>query len=1021
MFHVNSILWLVSSLPLHVQIWKLVNWKIPRFRQTTLRYRTSSLPTYQIFMVVKAAPSPQQQARMRTRFFTLTSRPDAGPKQNNPVMDQEEAENTTAIRRSMHKDICISGFSRASRNERMEAVKRWLEDAPHLTKWISPDDGHSALYRAVKNRLFDVYAFLCFRKCTFKDDEEAKCLSDLNEYERLVLRRQKRHFVTPVGGSHILYVKSKTRQHEIDMDADKIMDKIYRDLDSLELVCPLLKACVDARYMEIGFTSLGQGVGNITGSACRCLMGLTEFDLEKIYVSLEKGENEARGTLAHELCHMVMYRIYQNGGKPYRNNDNERATLYTRVLRCTEEKVKQIVASSDEEKILADIFINAFSEKGKEQQELIARIPHIIAYCQNEGNGVTFLKKWARDLLKYYQDKVVPDISKYIESLDHGKDAEEIERENRRLGKVPQIETMKVQFIRAINIETFPDAPLLILKGPNLPLLEALVHDCLQFARALSLFLETDKWSKNVEQLLLSRLCEFVVLTDVTKLNVREPLQSLFPLVVGPTRIMLLTGESETESIKKAASVVGFPESDIHVETVREASMQNVDSQYKKTILKNSAVVLQSGKDISDLLGEENVASYMDESSFAAFCRDRQIVIGPQVPHLPAHVRECYIERHITRAAVVDMKKARPRPNETFVILGEEDTLRNVFAHSGDPMPEHAMVKNEQYVYTRDRADCEELLLRENVVHVFRYDRTNRHFVWEKSNDALGHVTMKNRMDYTEETLSNVPQNTVVVCGKPGIGKTVSSHRLCEQFKKHHYQVWVLHIDLPSVTELLRNMNVKNVKTEQLAELCKVKRHGMEYRLFCDCVKVGAPLQIVLILDALDELPKDCLEKALDLTRYLESTKVHKTFLFSRGSLKSKIQDHLHTIAFVMTPFDEDDIETYKCIVRRLITRKRTEKMSKGSGDACTPTSGVCLVEENPRLLRMTLEIEEGMALDEDHDQILQHLRAQLHNTSYCPTRMLWEYVYQLCSREKKREHISSKYWTLTVHNAQLS
>ncbi len=142
--------------------------------------------------------------------------------------------------------------------------------------------------------------------------------------------------------------------------------------------------------------------------------GAAVFESGKIYIGAKRPNEQMRGTLIHELCHLAMQLIYKNKCNPYPSADDTKSS--GKSYMSNESAFQLIISNINSNKItLHEIINHAFTQyKSTEHAaELIVRVPHLIVQLEEEG--LEILNKQTPKLLSYYNDVILPDMMLHIE------------------------------------------------------------------------------------------------------------------------------------------------------------------------------------------------------------------------------------------------------------------------------------------------------------------------------------------------------------------------------------------------------------------------------------------------------------------------------------------------------------------------------------------------------------------------------------------------------------------------------
>ncbi|XP_064464868.1 uncharacterized protein LOC135376195 isoform X2 [Ornithodoros turicata] len=848
------------------------------------------------------------------------------------------------LRKEMHEAIAAEDEAR---------VLKCLDAAPGLKLWLDPVKDKSARYKAVKKKAFRIHGLLISRECGLKNRKESSCYQHLTPLERAEIRRQQ-YYTTECDGSYIDYLKSKSKSVTRCDDFGVRLEKMFKQLSSNELNRIILKVAARAPHLEIRFDYNSENVQGITGSCNRGDIGFTFYEEQRVFIGGRAEEAVVSGTLIHKLCHMALFLVYRNDGKPYYSDDTERKQQYKNILNNIKPMQQDM-----------NLLIQQALKDRNGEEELIVRIPHVLVqYGCDEGQRV--LEREVPELLNFFKDHVIRDMREYIHSGIPSADAEKIKEENARLQRSFNIGKLKVKFEKPLENSVWNRGSLHVLTGPEVRLLEIMVHNAVKSSGQPYLFFETSQtdWT----DVLVDYKCAFVLVTVRPNTDFRLGLRFLSEVShVTGAKVILLVEDSAKDDLLKQVEEALFNKKPL-VSNVHEASLEHVANSCKTEVFEKSRVELQGryASAFPEAMNMDTFSRCVDTSVFLKLCESLNIDVGPPLRELEECVKNCYVERVFTRAVKIDLKKCRMNDeNEAFALLGcSDDCAAKLVPQGYEAKHQDNLERFEKFVVLQEPRDYEALIRNNNyrgkVVHLFRINKSGEGLLWSKSNGRLSHLRMTGSDNYTTETLLNVPEKVVLVTGAPGMGKTVLASRLCTQLKTQDKKRWVLYVDL-----LQRMASVKTASPtlEYLADLCQVQRCCPEFALFEESLKNGSPFQVVVMLDGFDEVSEKCRKCVLDLVQFLANKKVYKVYLFTHTVFKPHVQDTLHIVSYDLVPFSDENQNDF-------LTKYRTQRETPATrNDAFlqnfqqlygTLKKKNKTILETPLLLRMMAQMESG-------------------------------------------------------------
>ncbi|XP_064463388.1 uncharacterized protein LOC135374334 [Ornithodoros turicata] len=902
------------------------------------------------------------------------------------------------VRKEIHEAIAEEDEAR---------VLKCLDAAPALKLWLDPVKKRSARYRAVKMKAVRIHGLLVSRGCGLKNDKEASYYRYLTGVHRSEIRRQ-RYYTKECKESYIYYLKSKSRSHVRCDDLEGRLEKMFRELSTDQLNEEILKVVATAPHLDILFDYNSENVQGITGCSDSGVLGLADYEKQRISIGGGATEAEVRGTFIHESCHLALHLVYRNDGKPYSREDTEKEQRYRAILDDIKRRKDDV-----HDLIRLGLMKN-------EEQEAIVRIPHILAqYGSDHGNRV--LEKEVPELRKFFEDTVIPDMQKYIQNGIPSIDATMIEKVNERLNKAFNIGKLKVNFENQPKNSVWENGLLHVVTGPELRLLEIMVHNAVQSTGLPYMFFDAKQLDPALKDVLLDYKYAFALVTVQRNENVQKMIK-LFGEVscVTGSKVILLVEDSGKDYLVKQVQEDAFFGERHKVHRIDEASFAHVTYICKKGVFENSRLKLQ-GQDLSKLSDATTIDAFLrcvDTAVFLKLCESGNIDLGPPLQELEERVQNYYVERECRRAVEINLKECNlDDDSEAFALLGcPHNHLATLLPPGCKPKAKEELEKFEKVVLIRQSGDYEALLenvhFENKIVHLLKFDESCTRLLWTTSNGRLSHLPMTGSESYNEDALLNVNEKVVIVSGAPGMGKSTLAKRLCTEVKNQDENWWVLYVDLPQ-----RMASVKTASPSQadicryLADLCQVQKDGVEFALFEKSLNNGSPFQIVFILDAFDELNKEYRKCVLELTSSLSEKKACKIYMFTRTVFKTHAQDALHTVSYELLPFSAENQAEF---VRKYEGTAHSTNENDGASELfqrlytnLKETNETIL--ETPLLLRMIFEMKNGeIAESDDYSSLLKRANISADKNLYIVhvyKLFVW-YKHLVFRIEKRKENL---------------
>ncbi|XP_064455250.1 uncharacterized protein LOC135366470 [Ornithodoros turicata] len=885
----------------------------------------------------------------------------------------EKSEDSARLRKAMHDAI----------DQRdMDKVEKCLNDNKEFRQWLSPETGKSALYNALEKGELQICAFLVSRKCTFneeKKEKEEQSFSVLNRMQNSEYRYQLRSIV--YKRDHIKYLTSISASMPSCAVSETGVEEIYRKLGETQMVDVILRVVATTPSLEVIFDFDNQDLRCMLGPNYDTTYGLTYIEGQRIYVGANKTKNELLGTVAHEFCHLALAIVYLNGGKPYGRDDTERRNHYERIL-------SEIKSKSE----LHDVIAKAFQHPVVEEKELAVRVPHMLAMHSEEcESGEALLLDQVPELFMFYKEFVIPDMELYTKKNFPENDRQQIREQNRSYGAT-ELEQLEIQFKTKFDL---PDKSLLVLTGAKLCFLAVRIDEALRTKGVSYVLLETKQWDNKLYEVLSDNKCHYVVLKSDKEFDMKKRLRTeaqefLQELnKVRGTKVIVLTENDEQDQF--AMEIKECFKDNAQVARASNCGLADVTDECKDAVLKKSALLLQERKQYFDDLttsGDKNTSAttveqtrrafykLLEETAFLKLCRDGEIEIGPKLRSLDEDSATCYVERTCKRATRVDLSGALTNiTNEALAIVGCRGEELDALLPPGFHACHHSRVEQfERCLLLDSTSDCDSLvqstIYEGKTIHVVQYDSQRREFHWVKSNGSLKQllrvVSGASEIGLTNTFPLDIPDKVAVVCGDPGMGKSLASLRMAQDIKTLKEATWVLYVDLPQNVGSLpecASMDMCQERGESLlAALCGLKEATFEFNLLKSSISTAWPFTVVVIFDGFDEVDAENRKCVIKLVHALRATKILKVFVFSRNCCKTELEDKFHTIAFEINGFkQEEQLQFLKRLWKRNgpdIDEQNLESVARGLLNRFW-LHGTDGITENPLYLKMIAEVDE--------------------------------------------------------------
>lgn len=206
------------------------------------------------------------------------------------------------------------------------------------------------------------------------------------------------------------YIGASTSYEEKKKKISSIL-RAFQILNEIEQIRPILEIFV-ARPIKIIFDFNRSAIQHLNPESGERSPASSFHQKGYIYIGAKylsdaRLECDVLATLAHKLLHYGLQIIYENDSKPYFQNDIEKKLEFDEISQFCE-------TQKNAEKIIENVFE---FDKSEQHAELIARIPHFLAfYHHNDEKRKTFHEKFKK-LFAFYDHRVVHDLKSPLSDL----------------------------------------------------------------------------------------------------------------------------------------------------------------------------------------------------------------------------------------------------------------------------------------------------------------------------------------------------------------------------------------------------------------------------------------------------------------------------------------------------------------------------------------------------------------------------------------------------------------------------
>ncbi|KAG5672151.1 hypothetical protein PVAND_002304 [Polypedilum vanderplanki] len=357
------------------------------------------------------------------------------PKNFNAEDCTEELKKFSQISQKLHEDI---------ENNNNSDIERILNENSHL-RYFYNHENISASATAIKFKNFEAYEMFVVKNLLFAHNENfEKLVEDLSKSECKQIREIHFKHKKNVQEQHLIKLIEKSSLcHSVSDPQEKfsLITNAYKILNKIKEIKILLKIAATLSNLHLIFDFNHDSVHYLDPTADSKTLGLFYLN-GRIYIGAKqfldpKTEHQTFATIAHELCHFVIYNVFNNIAKPYRKDDKE-----------TENEFEQISSECKSKKDIENIISLVYDCYTEDiiHAELIVRVPHILAHYFDKPHMVEKLRNDYQPLFDFYDSKIMPQLeTALITFRKHAED--ELKSKDRKLSLL-----IKISIILAVLI-----------------------------------------------------------------------------------------------------------------------------------------------------------------------------------------------------------------------------------------------------------------------------------------------------------------------------------------------------------------------------------------------------------------------------------------------------------------------------------------------------------------------------------------------------------------------------------------
>ncbi|XP_078037848.1 uncharacterized protein LOC144470502 [Augochlora pura] len=595
-------------------------------------------------------------------------------------------------RRELKEFVEVRGIlHRLIEGNRLEDVKDYTNIIGGSRLYLNLNN-QSALFTAIQNKRFKIYAFLRSIQCVFKDKDEEDCIIKLSTGEKELLRTEMSSTFPQFHQMHIFYLTSKSRSNNpIDKS---LIEHFYRSLDAIPEVSIILKVVQHVDCLDIIFDFDN---GDIVDPAAAKTERKTDYKIGRIYVAAETEEDKLLGSLANKLTQLATQHVYKNDCNPYGSLENTKrqfiAAITARMREYTEDIVRTMDGNTKETPLVT--LARAFTCPEDEQQSgLIARVPQILAQHRDAGRDwLLNTNAEVKLLFDYFVDQLHR-CNEFIENSFLVDPRYSIQILNEYLGEVDDLTKHEINFENPIDVDEFlqSNKQVFLLRTDNtlagvLSVYESLTAKDRRYSVRDSLFSKFNSYVEHRDSIheLLCCAAGRVLCVRYTCDSDNEPLSDVLTVLNGilereaNKKVVFVVLESKTHELNEMKRV--FKDKCYEEPTIRKFTLDDLTRESQKKLLKREVTLQEETTSLRKLIGklDRNAKQMIGAEMLEGLISNRVIRIGSRqlgTTDLEAAYSELYEE--------VDM--------EIFVdnLLSESS---DIYIISGIPVGENKLIE----------------------------------------------------------------------------------------------------------------------------------------------------------------------------------------------------------------------------------------------------------------------------------------------------------------------------------------
>jgi hypothetical protein len=319
-----------------------------------------------------------------------------------------------------------------------------------------------ALEHAISTKSFEIFTFLRSQLFyTNKQDELDAKIKKLCYLEKSLIREGNSKYAREIPNNFIVSLHSKIKFDSLSPIESQDVREMLDNLSHFDDIRPLFENAGNSS-VKIIFDYATNSVKSMDPTCDEHTMGNVFYKKGLLYVG--KNENKLRrwGTFVHELMHFVLYLVYENGCKPYCEDDEERKYEWQRIVEELEDDFDK--NPYDMEDIVRWVF-SAYDEDVFEAEMAVRIVDMIGTYSENPQKLQEVEEKYKK-LFDFHRNFVLPDLKVSHEVLNFL----QIKKLNNKFEILSKIEESKLNLKNEKNLLNDENRTIFSSKIPQLTL-----------------------------------------------------------------------------------------------------------------------------------------------------------------------------------------------------------------------------------------------------------------------------------------------------------------------------------------------------------------------------------------------------------------------------------------------------------------------------------------------------------------------------------------------------------------------